>query len=425
MKNKRFVAIIMAMLTFVCSLTGCTSGKNESDPTVFNKTVEMVYLEAEQDVPIVYIPVEEVPEESPFPDVSTDSWAYKAIVSAVDRGYISPYPDGTFNPYGEVTHGEFYEMLCKALDMEVMHYEGDHHWAYDYAQTLYLQDKIAVKTKDSFLDAPTMRKEAVRSLLISCGVNGGVLAKFYAEEDIPFTDMPFCVNGQLAWDGYIINAYQNGIISGYSDGTVRPEENITRAEAVVLIERALEVEDWSFPSPEAFKNIPIQFKGNIAETYRNEVCVALQCFPEYVIQKYISHGGRITITDEDYTMYHDPGFPISGMYVNDTHEIVIFTNGEPASAQSNVHFSLVHELGHYMHDRIISAKDSDTLISIFEEGTEPDELAINLDRDYCKSSAPEYIADLIRFIATDRYNIVPNGMDESIAIVQPYFDELV
>lgn len=49
-----------------------------------------------------------------------------------------------------------------------------------------------------------------------------------------FSDMPN--NGELALA--ITNAVSNGILSGYEDGTVRPDANITRAEMASIITRA-------------------------------------------------------------------------------------------------------------------------------------------------------------------------------------------
>lgn len=49
-----------------------------------------------------------------------------------------------------------------------------------------------------------------------------------------FSDMP--QNGKLATA--ISNAVSNGILSGYEDGTVRPDANITRAEMASIITRA-------------------------------------------------------------------------------------------------------------------------------------------------------------------------------------------
>ena len=49
-----------------------------------------------------------------------------------------------------------------------------------------------------------------------------------------FTDMPEDERAQIA----INNAVKNGILSGYEDGTVRPDSPITRAEMASIITRA-------------------------------------------------------------------------------------------------------------------------------------------------------------------------------------------
>lgn len=50
-----------------------------------------------------------------------------------------------------------------------------------------------------------------------------------------FSDMPSDIQSAKA----ITNAVSNGILSGYDDGTVRPDANITRAEMASIITRAL------------------------------------------------------------------------------------------------------------------------------------------------------------------------------------------
>jgi hypothetical protein len=47
-----------------------------------------------------------------------------------------------------------------------------------------------------------------------------------------------------AWaGGYITTAINEGIIKGYSDNTLRPNDTITRAEVVTIISKCLEAAD--------------------------------------------------------------------------------------------------------------------------------------------------------------------------------------
>lgn len=54
-----------------------------------------------------------------------------------------------------------------------------------------------------------------------------------SEESIAFNDVK-----SNRWSyKYIMNMAKSGILKGYEDGTFRPENNITRAEIAVMLER--------------------------------------------------------------------------------------------------------------------------------------------------------------------------------------------
>jgi hypothetical protein len=53
------------------------------------------------------------PTSPMFVDVPSGHWAEKHIAAAVERGYISGYPSGKFNPYKEVSRAEGIVILAK------------------------------------------------------------------------------------------------------------------------------------------------------------------------------------------------------------------------------------------------------------------------------------------------------------------------
>lgn len=78
-----------------------------------------------------------------FSDVQPSHWAYEAVSSAVARGWVTGYEDGTFRPKGEITRAEAIVMTNRALgrsaDEELLEAEGKvlcfldlplSHWAY-------------------------------------------------------------------------------------------------------------------------------------------------------------------------------------------------------------------------------------------------------------------------------------------------------
>ena len=113
--------------------------------------------------------------ENDFTDVSADRWSNKAISTIANGGYINGYKDGTFKPAQPITRAEFVTIATR----------------------FYAVDEI-----------------------------------FTYEVD--FTD----VKGHWA-DRYINYATVSGWINGYEDGTFKPDQYITRAEVMKIINNML------------------------------------------------------------------------------------------------------------------------------------------------------------------------------------------
>lgn len=106
-------------------------------------------------------------------------WAWPFVSLAMERGYIKGYPDGSFRSENNITRAEFVTMV-----MQYIRAEG-----------------IPLKS----------------------------------QKTVQFSDVP---NSDASW--YSRNVYilaQADIIRGYPDGSFRPEENISRIEAVTLFNR--------------------------------------------------------------------------------------------------------------------------------------------------------------------------------------------
>ncbi|MGB8956519.1 MAG: S-layer homology domain-containing protein [Tumebacillaceae bacterium] len=109
-------------------------------------------------------------------------WAEKQIVQWVDKGLIAGYPDGTYQPDHTITRAEFITLVNRSL-------------------------------------------------------------KLTGEADVRFTDVV-----SDSWEhAQVAAALAAGYLSGYDDGTFRPGQEISREEAVSVLERALKLE----PNPEA------------------------------------------------------------------------------------------------------------------------------------------------------------------------------
>ena len=172
--------VVLATLTF--EAIG-TSTSNE--PTAIElKQVKLVKSDLTAATQVANVNLSVIPADiTPPPLVSfTDldnHWAKGEIERAAGLGFVNGYPDGTFRPQNNVTRAEFIVMIARA--MELTSKGGE---AFDFAD----------------LDA------------------------------IPGWARPSITEAQLA-----------GVITGYEDGTFRPNQLINRTEMAAMVMRAMNV----------------------------------------------------------------------------------------------------------------------------------------------------------------------------------------
>ena len=135
---------------------------------------------------------------NPYYDVLPQDWHNNAISTLTRAGILNGYPDGNFLPNANITRAEF-------AAMAVRFFEGD-------------DEEIK---GDAFPD----------------------IKKHWANAEINL-------------------AYAKGIIQGYPDGTFKPDQAITRAEAVTIVNRVLE----RYPNKDHLLEDMIVWPDNMDET---------------------------------------------------------------------------------------------------------------------------------------------------------------
>ena len=158
--------------------------------------------------------------------------------------YINGYPDGTVNPEGNVTRAEVAAILYRIMDNDcVKKYEstrssfadvnrGD--WYNTYVATLENAGVIVdTRTGGSFRPNEAITRAELAAMLaqfadIKSATNSfnDVPAKHWAADEI-------AVCAKMGW------------INGYPDGSFRPDQTITRAEMMAMVNRALGRTPWS------------------------------------------------------------------------------------------------------------------------------------------------------------------------------------
>ena len=195
-------------------LAGDQSGELTNEPIVFHNTYNTGNA-------TIIIP----PDERPT--LNTDD----------HYAYVMGYPDGTVRPMGNITRAEVATIFFRLLtdDSRAQFWattnaysdvkSGD--WFNNAVSTLSNAGIISGYPDGTFRpNAPITRAEMAKVVAL--------FAKLDKSEDL-FND----IAGHWA-EAYIRLAAGNGWIAGYPDGSFKPQQNITRAETMTMINRVLD-----------------------------------------------------------------------------------------------------------------------------------------------------------------------------------------
>ena len=162
-------------------------------------------------------------------------WAEKDIIKLVNKKAVSGYPDGNFLPEQPITRAEFAVTLVKAYGLPLsegkIFKDSGNHWAKDYIATANAGNIISGYNDDSFGPEDQITREQMAVMINNA-------AKFDADGmSVIFTDN----NDISEWAKNAVERVAgNKVINGYPDGTFKPKQSTTRAEAVTVIVKSLE-----------------------------------------------------------------------------------------------------------------------------------------------------------------------------------------
>lgn len=180
-----------------------------------------------------------------FTDLPTSHWAYSSVQKMQAKGIVKGYPDGNFGPSKTVTYGEFIKMAVVAVKGtdDITNAKDATHWAsgyYKYAieNGIFHSGQIAEKQLGS-----TIPRDDMALICANAASLGEVNMKEVADK-IPDVDKTTRNEYQIA------QAYAEGLITGYEDGSFHPLGTLTRAEASTVILRIIDksarkVPEWA------------------------------------------------------------------------------------------------------------------------------------------------------------------------------------
>ena len=181
-----------------------------------------------------------------FSDVEEGHWSYSAIMLCVQHGAIqgTTAPDangvGQFNPAGTVTLGQFLTVLTRLVSKDYLKdttVPQGKNWAYPYYMAAINSGLInRGDFAESALGSNISREDMSYLLVRAAGLNGETLeVNPYAQSNIPdFNSV------HSARRSYVLQAYSNGLITGYSGGYFGPKDTMTREQMATVVCRLME-----------------------------------------------------------------------------------------------------------------------------------------------------------------------------------------
>ena len=172
-----------------------------------------------------------------FKDISNSHWAYNYIISLAKENVINGYTDNTFKPGGTITNAEFIKLVVmSALPdwIDINDAESKmNHWAGKY---IWIAERYGVinagSINSSNINNPITRIEMVRIISRADLLMKG--NKLDTTNKVTFKDVLALNNDDLL---FLKHACSKGLITGYTDNTFKPYNNMTRAEAATMIYR--------------------------------------------------------------------------------------------------------------------------------------------------------------------------------------------
>ncbi len=171
---------------------------------------------------------------SEFPDVSKH-WASEEINKWVGQDLIKGYSDGTFRPDSSITRAEFIVLVNKIFnykDKASLNFNdvGKQDWFSDDMAKAVAAGLVKGDSKGNiYPDTPITRQEVSVILYQAFKLkvqDHGAINKFSDADQI------------ASWSRDAVNALlENGFIQGRSEKIFAPQANITRGEAVKMIDR--------------------------------------------------------------------------------------------------------------------------------------------------------------------------------------------
>ncbi len=190
-------------------------------------------------LPPVVLPNSKVPAEDTTPtfsDVSASHWSYEAVSALAELGVIDGVGGGKFAPNDVVTRAALTKMLVNAMSINAPGAVSEFSdvdisgWAYPYISIAAAKGIVTGYPDNTFSPNATVTRQDASVMAVRAATEAGI--RLLDTTGAEVTD--FDAVSDYAQDS-IVTVTKSGVMSGFEDGSFRPLETLTRAQAAKLI----------------------------------------------------------------------------------------------------------------------------------------------------------------------------------------------
>jgi hypothetical protein len=176
-------------------------------------------------------------EQRAFHDLTAQDWAWQPVQYLASQNVISGYADGSFRPNNPVTRAQFAKMLVNGMGWAVVSPAQatfrdvpSTYWAFGYVETAVQHGALTGYADGSFRPDSNITRAQLAKLIVTA--RGWALVQ---PGTATFSDVP----ADFWASGFVETAVDAQILTGYNDGSFRPNAPATRAQVAKILSNGL------------------------------------------------------------------------------------------------------------------------------------------------------------------------------------------
>jgi len=173
-----------------------------------------------------------------FSDLPATHWATSCVEKLVDKGIVSGNPDGTFKPDRNVNRAEFTKMLILSFYPDLKNY-SDKGCFNDVYSTDWFAPYVCAAKSEGIVEGYGGNVFYPANNMSRAEAVAGIVKAL----KLPVSETLYEIFTDVTtiWQiQYVNTAHKYGLVSGYSDNTFHPDDIIARSEAAQLICNAID-----------------------------------------------------------------------------------------------------------------------------------------------------------------------------------------